>query len=82
MDDVARIGETDRAGNAVFEALRVDRLELPGQLVQIADVHRHVVARVIADLEAVPVQFGDLLPGHVILFVRPKGKTFGDEKRG
>src|SRR2546425_1161686 len=82
VDRIARIGETGRAGNAVFEALRVNRLELLGQLVQITGSHAHVVARVIADLEPVAVQFGNLLPGHVILFVRPKRKTFGDEKGG
>src|SRR5436309_8085358 len=82
VDRIARIGETGWARNAVFEAVRVNRLELPGQLVQITGIHAHVVARVIADLEPVAVQFGNLLPGHVILFVRPKGKTFGDEKGG
>ena len=41
-----------------------------------------MIARVIADLESVLVQFPDLCPGHVVLLVRAKGKPLGDEERG
>ena len=39
-------------------------------------------SRLFADLEAVFVQFRDLLPRHVVLLVRPKVEAFGDEERG
>ena len=79
---IARISETDRARNALLEAPRADGLDLLRQLVEVASIDGQVVACVIADLEPVAVQFGDLRPGHVILFVRGKGKAFRDEKSG
>ena len=82
MNRVARIGETARARNALLDTARVDGLDLLSQFVEIAGIDGQVVARVIADLEAVAVQFGNLLPGHVILFVRAEGKAFRDEKGG
>jgi hypothetical protein len=37
---------------------------------------------VVADLEAVAVELGDLLPGKVVALVGFEGEAFGDEKRG
>src|SRR5438093_13717437 len=67
IDRVPGKSETDRSRNAVLGAAAVDRLELLGQFVQVAGIDGHVVAGVIADLEAVPMQFGNLFPGHVTL---------------
>ena len=41
-----------------------------------------VVARVVADLETVRVQFFDLFPRHVIHLVRAKRKALSDKERG
>jgi hypothetical protein len=40
-----------------------------------------VIAGVVADLETVPVQLTDLIPGEVVRLVRPEAETLGDEKR-
>jgi hypothetical protein len=40
-----------------------------------------VVARVIANLKAVPLQFGNLFPRHVILLVGAKRESFRNEER-
>ena len=39
-----------------------------------------MVAGVVADLEAVTVELGDVVPGHVVAFVRRKVKPLGDEE--
>ena len=39
-----------------------------------------MVSRVVADFEAVTVQFGDLLPREVVVLVRAEGESFGDEE--
>jgi hypothetical protein len=62
-------------------ALRVDGLHLHLQLREIGLRHAHVIAGVVADLEAVPVQLTDLIPGEVVLLVRPEGEPLGDEER-
>src|SRR5262249_4835785 len=41
---------------------------------------RHVVASVVADLEAVFVELGDLIPGHVVALVGREVEPFGDEE--
>jgi len=82
MDRIARIGETGRPRNALLGTARVDGLDLLRQFVEIAGIDGQVVARVIANLEPVAVQFGNLLPRHVLPFVRSEGKTFRDEKGG
>ena len=72
---------TTGVGNAVRGALRVDRVHLLLQPRQVGLLTRHVVARVVADLEAVPVQLGDLFPGEVVLLVGPEREPLGDEER-
>src|SRR6266498_1852841 len=76
INRIARISETDRSRNPMLGAACVDGLELLGQFVQVAGIHGHVVAGVIADLKSVPMQFGNLFPGHVILLVGEERKAF------
>jgi hypothetical protein len=40
-----------------------------------------VVAGVIADLKAIAVELGDLLPGEVVRFVGTEAEAFGNEER-
>ena len=40
-----------------------------------------MIARVITDLETIVVELGDLLPCHVIAFVRGEVEALGDEER-
>src|SRR2546423_839194 len=40
-----------------------------------------MVARVVADLKPIGVQFGDLFPGHVVFFIGGEVKPLGDEER-
>ncbi len=81
LDAVARKGEHRRSRQSEFDATVVDRLDLFFQSREVLLVDRHVVAGVVADLEAVPVEMGDLLPGHVVLLVALEIESFGDEER-
>ena len=72
MNTVAGIGKAHRFRDAVLLAAGVDRFELLSQFGQRFLGDAHVIARVIADLEAVVVQFGDLLPTEVVALVRRK----------
>ena len=60
-------------------ALRSDRVDLLLQLRQVGLREAHVVACVIADLEPVMVQSGDLLPRQVVILVRAKREPLGCE---
>ena len=55
-----------------------DLLDVP---VQILVRGGSVVAGVVADFEAVTVELGDFVPGHVVALVRRKVEPLGDEKR-
>src|SRR5437016_7665742 len=63
---IARVGETDRVWNAVLLAAFVDRPDLFGEVPDVLVGDPHVVPRVVANLEPVLVQLGDLLPRHVV----------------
>ena len=80
-DGIARIAKTDWPRNAMLRAARIDRFDLFPQLSQRSLRNTEVIPRVIADLKAVPVQFRNLFPRHVILLVRAKRKSFRDEER-
>ena len=80
IDGVARIRERGRRRDAVRGALSVDRLDLLLDSGQIGLGQAHVVPRVIANLEPITVEFGDLLPREVVVLVRPEGESFGDEE--
>ncbi len=79
---IAGISETCGAGDAMFLAAGVDRLELLGDLGEVFGADTHVVAGMVADLKAVAVQLCDLFPGHVIIFVGLKSEPLRDEERG
>src|SRR5262249_60161304 len=81
IDRVAWIGERHRSRNAAAGELRVDRLDLLFEPGQVFFRRRHVIASVIADLEAVAIQFRDLLPGQVIGLVGTERESLADEER-
>src|SRR5207249_3695186 len=74
-DGIARIAETDGLRNAVFGAPGIDGFDLLAQLAQCSRRDAQMIARVIADLETIIVQFPDLFPRQVILLVRAKRKS-------
>jgi hypothetical protein len=80
-DRVAGVGETDRGRDAVLPAPLLDGSHLGRQVVHRLGIDTHVVAGVVADLEPVFVQSGDLVRGHVHGLVGCKVPAFGDEKR-
>src|SRR5205807_5060958 len=69
IQDVAGVGEGDGPGDAVSQAPGVDGFELLGCPLRILGAGGLVVAGVVADLEAVTVEPGDLVPGHVVALV-------------
>ncbi len=80
IQDVAGIGEADGPRDAVSQALGVDGFELLDRPLRVLGARGLVVAGVVADLEAVTVKLGDLVPGHVVAFVRREVEAFGDEE--
>lgn len=61
-------------------ALLVDVGEFLPQSAEKVGADAHMTAGVIAHLEAVPVQLGDLSPSHVIGLVGQEAKTLGDKE--
>lgn len=61
-------------------ALLVDVGEFLPQAAEKVGANAHMTAGVVAHLEAVPVQLGDLSPSHVIGLVGQEAKTLGDEE--
>lgn len=80
IDAVAREGKHRRPWQAELGTAVVDRLDLFLQSTQILVRDGHVIAGVVADLEAVPVQMGDLFPGHVVQLVGLKIEALGNEE--
>lgn len=64
-EGIARPGEGDGFGDAVFFALLFDVIELVFEAGDGVVGDAHVVFGVVADFEAGLVEFGDLFPGHV-----------------
>jgi len=79
---VTRVTETRGAGNLVSCALGFDVFDIGGDLGRGLAIDALVVAGVITDFEARFVEFFDLLPSHVLLFICGKIESFGDEERG
>jgi hypothetical protein len=71
---IARPGEAGRGRNPVLAAAIVDRPQLFGNLSNVFLVDAKMVARMIADLEAVLVELGDFVPGHVTRLLSLKSK--------
>jgi hypothetical protein len=65
-----------------FRHCCLDELHIRRQLLRLLLVHARMLARVIADLEALIVQRLDLLPGHVVRLVHEELKALRDEERG
>src|SRR5688572_31043536 len=81
IDGVARIREGGRRRDAVRRALRVDRVDLRLDPWQVGLGQAHVVSGVIADLEPITVQLGDLLPREVVLLVRAERESFREDRK-
>src|SRR5262249_42223656 len=81
LDSVAWIRKTNGDGDAVFLALDVDPAKLSGQVADIVAGYTDVIASVVANLEAVRVQLGDLFPGHVVSLVDREVEALRDEER-
>ena len=79
---VAGVAEARGAGNLVSCALGFDVFDIGGDLGRGLAIDALVVAGVIADFEARFVEFFDLLPSHVLLFIGGKIESFGDEEGG
>src|SRR5258708_31224348 len=75
---IARVGETDRGWDAVRLAPFVERPDLFGEVPDGLVCDPHVVPRVVANLEAVLVQPGDLVPRHVVPLADGHLEPFGD----
>src|SRR5262249_44584757 len=69
-----------RSGNAMLLALLGESANLLRQLLDRLVGDRLVIAGVVADLETVLVKLGDLLPTHVVAFVRLEVEPLGDEE--
>ena len=80
IQDVAGVGEADGPGDAVSQAPGVDGFELLGCPLRVLGAGGLVVAGVVADLESIPVELGDLVPGHVVALVRREVEPLGDEE--
>ena len=80
MDRITRVGEANGLGNAMPQAQLVDMGEFLTQAAEQVGSDAHVAAGVVADLEAIPVQLGDLLPGHVVSLVGQEAEALGDEE--
>lgn len=79
---VAWVAEACGAGNLVSGALGFDVFDIGVDLGRGLAIDALVVAGVITDFEACFVEFFDLLPGHILLFIGGKIESFGDEERG
>ena len=79
---VAGVAEARGAGNLVSGALGFDVFDIGGDLGRGLAIDALVVAGVVADFEARFVEFFDLFPGHILLFIGGKIEAFGDEERG
>ena len=80
MDRITRVGEADRLGNAVLQAELVDVGQFLPQAAKHVGADAHMAAGVVAHLEAIPVQLGDLRPGHVVGLVGQEAEALGDEE--
>ena len=77
---VAGIGEAGRNRDPVFLATLVDPTHLGGQVAHGLVRDAKVIAGVVADLEAVLVELGDFLPGHVVAPVGRKIEAFRNKE--
>src|SRR5436309_891073 len=77
---IARVGETDRDWDGVRLAPFVERTDLFGDVKGGLVCYPLVVPRVIANLEPILVQLGDLVPRHVVPLVGGHIEPFGDEE--
>src|ERR1041385_1703919 len=77
---IAGIGRSGRTWDAMLFATRVDRFYLLAQLRQSSIRNAQMISRVVAELKSALIQFTDLIPGHVILLIGGKRKTFADEE--
>jgi hypothetical protein len=80
VDPVAGVSEAGRHRDAMLTAANADAADLPRQVAEGVFRDGPVVEGVVADLEAVPVELGDLLPGHVVPLVVAEVKPLGDEE--
>jgi hypothetical protein len=80
-ESIAGPCEGDGGWNPVSDALIFDRLQLFVELVDLFIANRKMVASVISDFKAIAMQLRDLLPRHVVVFVRFEIEPFGDEER-
>jgi hypothetical protein len=64
----------------VSQAPGVDGFELLDGPLRVLGAGGLVVAGVVADLEAVTVELGDVVPGHVVALVRPGVEPSVDER--
>ncbi len=79
---VAGPGEAHRRRDPMLATPGRDDFELFRESADILRGNGEVVARVIADFKAVPMQLGDLLPRHVVALVGREREALGDEERG
>ena len=80
IQGVAGVGEADGPGDAVSQAPGVDGFESARWSLSGPLLGGFVVAGVVADLEAVAVELGDLVPGHVVALVRREVEPLADEE--
>src|SRR5207237_9539879 len=80
IQDVAWVGEGDGPGDAVSQASGVDGFELLDRPLRVLGAGGLVVAGVVADLESVTVELGDLVPGHVVALVRREAEPLGNKE--
>ena len=79
---VAGVAEGGRVGDAVLGTAGVDMIDVDAQFVVRLGRDILMVLSVVADFEAVGVERGDFLPGHIALLVDQKAQTFGDVEGG
>ena len=80
MDRIPWVSKAPRLRNTMPHALLVDVGEFLPQSAEKVGANAHMTAGVVADLEAIPVQLGDLSPSHVIGLVGQEAKALGDEE--
>ena len=81
---ISRVAKRGGGWDAMFAALIINGGDLLGELFHRLVGHSQMIASMVANLETVLVQFGYLLPRHVVLFVlleiEPLGNIKGSSK--